>query len=153
MRGFFEVSIIKGLAGRVAMNQKPGPNSQWTRETCTTQSEMSVPVKCQLVVSNTEHRCRHIQEFLCWTNIPLSFSYHKMQLLPLMPVWNTLCHSDRPISKKGDYRAGKDTKKGCKGDKRYGSVIGRQRWDRPKLNAASHMALHLMGMTVFSSLF
>lgn len=66
MRGFFEVSIIKGLVRRVAMNQKPGPNSQWTRETSTTQTEMSVPVKCQLVVSNTEHtRYRDIQEFLC----------------------------------------------------------------------------------------
>lgn len=34
------------------------------------------------------------------TNIPLSFSYHRIQILPLTPVLNTLCHYDLPNSKK-----------------------------------------------------
>jgi len=33
------------------------------------------------------------------TNIPLSFSYHNIQLRPLRPVLNTLCHYDLPDSK------------------------------------------------------
>lgn len=90
-RGFSDIAIIEGLVVRVAMIKKPGLVSGPGEAL---QPGLRCPYQWNANTQQTISR----DELLSFFDERLSFSYHKMQISPLMPVLSTLSHYDFPNS-------------------------------------------------------